>query len=101
MSQEKEGAWAREYRQGRAAAVEQQRIANLIAVSASPLLSITERKRAIRRAARALGVRDGQAALDRVTEAIRHAQSEIAAGRRASIEIDTPAPMDGESDGQA
>lgn len=58
MSDEKEGSWAREYRQGRAAQVEQQRIANLIAVSASPLLPIDERKRAIRRAARALGVRD-------------------------------------------
>lgn len=30
---EKEGAWAREYRQGRAEQVKQQRIANLIALA--------------------------------------------------------------------
>lgn len=45
-SSEKEGAWAREYRQGRAEQVKQQRISNLIAISAVPFLAIEERKQA-------------------------------------------------------
>lgn len=51
---EKEGAWAREYRQGRAAQVEQQRIANLIAMSDSPCISSDERSWAARTALKAL-----------------------------------------------
>lgn len=39
MTADDEGAWAREYRQGRREQVEQQRIANLIAISASPYIS--------------------------------------------------------------
>lgn len=42
---EREGAWAREYRQGRAEQVKQQRIANLIALSASPQLNGIKRGR--------------------------------------------------------
>lgn len=42
---EKEGEWAREYRQGRAEQVKQQRIANMIALSESPRLSSTKRSR--------------------------------------------------------
>lgn len=53
---EKEGAWAREYRQGRAAQVEQQRIANLIAISASPRIPIADRNWAAQQALKALGV---------------------------------------------
>jgi hypothetical protein len=53
---EKEGAWAREYRQGRAAQVEQQRIANLIAISDSPYLSSQDRSRAAQEALEALRV---------------------------------------------
>lgn len=55
---EKEGAWAREYRQGRAAQVEQQRIANLIAISNSPCLSSSERTWAARAALKALAARE-------------------------------------------
>lgn len=51
---ENEGAWAREYRQGRVAQVVQQRIANLIAISASPCLSSDERGWAARAAFNAL-----------------------------------------------
>ncbi len=53
---EEEGSWAREYRQGRAEQVEQQRIANLIALSASPLIDMAARKSAARQAARLLGI---------------------------------------------
>lgn len=51
---EKEGPWAREYRQGRAAQVEQQRIANMIALSRSPYLSGDKRSRLADRAYEAL-----------------------------------------------
>lgn len=51
---EKEGAWAREYRQGRAEQVEQQRIANLIAISNSPYLRSHERSWAAAQAFEAL-----------------------------------------------
>lgn len=49
-----EGAWAREYRQGRAEQVEQQRIANLIALAGLPELSMDIRVDAANRAADAL-----------------------------------------------
>lgn len=58
---EKEGAWAREYRQGRAAQVEQQRIANLIAISNSPCLSSAERQWAAGAAFKALRAQEGRA----------------------------------------
>ncbi len=51
---EKEGAWAREYRQGRTEQVKQQRIANLIALSDSPCISSEERMWAARTALAAL-----------------------------------------------
>jgi len=44
MTADDEGAWAREYRQGRREQVEQQRIANLIAISASPHISFLNQK---------------------------------------------------------
>jgi len=56
---EKEGSWAREYRQGRAAQVEQQRIANLIAISDSPCLSSAERQWAAGVAVKALRAQGG------------------------------------------
>lgn len=56
MSDQKEGAWAREYRQGRAEQVKQQRIANLIALSASPWVSSATQKYAALVAASLLGV---------------------------------------------
>lgn len=39
MTSETEGDWAKQYRQGRADQVKQQRIANLIALSHSPYLN--------------------------------------------------------------
>lgn len=57
---EKEGAWAREYRQGRAPQVEQQRIANLIAISDSPCLSSVDRHWAAGAALKALRAQDGE-----------------------------------------
>ncbi|QLD10907.1 hypothetical protein [Microbacterium oleivorans] len=45
-----EGAWAREYRQGRAEHVRQQEIANLIAITSVPFLTINQRRRAAARA---------------------------------------------------
>ena len=52
----KEGSWAREYRQGRAEQVKQQRISHLIAISASPRISIESRNWAANEALKALGV---------------------------------------------
>ena len=54
MSDEKEGYWAREYRQGRAEQVKQQRIANLIALGNSPWASVDHKDRAIAEAYRLL-----------------------------------------------
>lgn len=56
---EKEGAWAREYRQGRAEQVEQQRIANLIAISDSPCISAEERRWAASAALKGLVATEG------------------------------------------
>lgn len=41
---EKEGVWAREYRQGRAEQVKQQKIANLIAAAQLPQLASVRRR---------------------------------------------------------
>lgn len=51
---EKEGAWAREYRQGRTEQVKQQRIANLIAFAALDDITNKSRTRAIQEAYREL-----------------------------------------------
>lgn len=51
---EKEGDWAREYRQGRAEQVEQQRIANLIALAQLPNVGTARRNQAANAAADAL-----------------------------------------------
>lgn len=56
MPDEKEGPWAREYRQGRAEQVKQQRIANLIALSNSPRVSSATRNYAVLVAANLLEV---------------------------------------------
>jgi hypothetical protein len=56
MTAEKEGPWAREYRQGRAEQVKQQRVANLISLSNSPRVSIATRNYAALVAATLLGV---------------------------------------------
>lgn len=57
MSSEKEGSWAREYRQGRVEQVRQQEIANLIAISGVPFLTIVERRDAAARAFVLLGLK--------------------------------------------
>jgi hypothetical protein len=48
-------AWGREYREGRADQVEQQRIANLIAASGCPAATNEARRWAINEALRSLG----------------------------------------------
>lgn len=50
MTADSEGAWARQYRQGRAEQVRQQEIANLIAITSVSFLTIDERRRAAARA---------------------------------------------------
>lgn len=57
---EREGAWAREYRQGRSEQVEQQRIANLIALSRSPYLNGIKRGRLADEAYEALTAAEAQ-----------------------------------------
>lgn len=54
MSAEKEGIWAREYRQGRVEQVKQQRIANLIALGDSAWAPVDHKDRAIAEAYRLL-----------------------------------------------
>jgi hypothetical protein len=56
VSVEAEGAWARQYRQGRAEQVRQQEIANLIAISSVPFLTVGQRQRAAARAFKMLGM---------------------------------------------
>lgn len=58
MTGGKEGAWAREYRQGRAEQVRQQEIANLIAITSVPFLTIDQRRKAAARAFELLAVSD-------------------------------------------
>ncbi|WP_405375943.1 MULTISPECIES: hypothetical protein [unclassified Microbacterium] len=60
MTGERESEWARAYRQGRAEQVEQQRIANLIALAGIPWLSMTTRQDAAELAATALLGERGQ-----------------------------------------
>lgn len=58
MTGEKEGAWAREYRQGRAEQVRQQEIANLIAITSVSFLTIEQRRKAAARAFELLALSD-------------------------------------------